>query len=686
MWEFTVFLAGVILAGAGQTSAQTFKRLGGCATLGCILPPDQTDFLAGQYFDIRLEVHAPVNGSEAFNGGVPDEKFTFCVQREGEGPCQDAAKFFDVQEPELEKWTFSYYEDLFAKDADSPTVVNVASKAYRALSLDQVGSYISVLKYNNGSQTVANWVVREPAKQRQAKNVLFFIGDGMTQAMISAARLIAHKSINGKFQSLMQMDQMDNLGHQMTHSLDSFITDSANSATALYTGKKSSVNVLNVWADSSKTPFDDPKMETIAELFRRRIGGPVGMVSTAYIADATPAALCSHTRDRGQYASIVYEYLKGSEALTPLYSWPTSCEGPDVIFGGGAEQFIAGSGSPNGTDFYKAFKRDGYNVVYDKEQLLATDNDTKTLGIFCKSNMAKWLDRNVYPNNLKNQSNSPTGDGSDALDQPGLKEMTLKAIDILQKRSEKKKTGWFIMSEAASIDKMMHALDYDRALGELLELDDTIRASIEHLKQIGEYENTLIIVTADHGHGFDVFGGADTKYLVAQETDRKKRGAVGTYQNSGLSGYTVDEGSLPNNDTVVVGAQGPNFPVQWNPRYAYAAGSAANPDHREGYTVKTDGPRVPTDKGSDGYVVNPEDQPNGFVVEGTLPTDQAQGVHSLTDVPVFANGPASETFRGVYNNVDIFFKIADALALGQARVQVEQAKLVESGWMDIYLN
>jgi alkaline phosphatase len=51
---------------------------------------------------------------------------------------------------------------------------------------------------------------------------------------------------------------------------------------------------------------------------------------------------------------------------------------------------------------------------------------------------------------------------------------------------------------------MMHVLDYHRALGELLELDDTVRAAIEHLKKIGEYEDTLIVVTADHGHGFDV--------------------------------------------------------------------------------------------------------------------------------------------------------------------------------------
>lgn len=60
----------------------------------------------------------------------------------------------------------------------------------------------------------------------------------------------------------------------------------------------------------------------------------------------------------------------------------------------------------------------------------------------------------IYPQNLLNQKNSPTGDGTDAVDQPGLKEMTLKAIDILQTRQKKKGTGWFMMSEAASIDKV----------------------------------------------------------------------------------------------------------------------------------------------------------------------------------------------------------------------------------------
>jgi alkaline phosphatase len=64
----------------------------------------------------------------------------------------------------------------------------------------------------------------------------------------------------------------------------------------------------------------------------------------------------------------------------------------------------------------------------------------------------QWLDRNVYTDNLKGQKSAPDGSKGDALNQPGLKEMTLKAIDITHKRGGDK--GFFIMSEAASIDKI----------------------------------------------------------------------------------------------------------------------------------------------------------------------------------------------------------------------------------------
>ncbi len=176
--------------------------------------------------------------------------------------------------------------------------------------------------------------------------------------------------------------------------------------------------------------------------------------------------------------------------------------GPDVFFGGGAEQFLPGSGSYLGKDYYAEFAKKNYSISLNKTSLLKASNTSKALGIFCISNLPVWLDRNVFPANLKNFTNDPSGNKSSALDLPGLKEMTLKAIDVLHARGGDK--GFFLMSEAASIDKQMHTLDYDRALGDLMELDDTLKATIAKLKELGALNQTLIVVSADHGHGFDV--------------------------------------------------------------------------------------------------------------------------------------------------------------------------------------
>lgn len=613
---------------------------------------------------MSLQVHAPVNGTEAFADGNPDENFSFSISN-NKGYEADVTDFFKVAPAELEKWDFSWFEDLYARDAKTPSVVNVAAKAYRGLSLYEPGDYTATLKYWDQT-TVAHWTVHPPAQKRTVKNVILFIGDGMPQSAITAARLLGHKMINGKYQSKLQLDQMDGLGLQMTHSLDSFITDSANSATAILSGHKATVNALNVYVDSSPDAFDDPKVETFAELFHRQKGGKIGIVSTAYLADATPASNVAHTRQRGEYPAIVEQFLTG---VTSNYSSWDQWSGPEVLFGGGAEQWLPGPGSPGGRNYYDDWTNAGYQLVHDKDSLASADPSQRTLGLFCQSNMAKWVDRKIFPENLGNITESPTGEGT-AENQPGLAEMTLKAIDILKARSGDE--GFFLMSEAASIDKMFHVMDYERALGELLELDDTVRQTVAHLEQIGELDETLIIVTADHAHGFDVFGSSDTKYLKEQESDRKKRDAIGTYANSGHSEYQVAKGSRPDNATIVYGDQGPNFPVQWDPRYAIAAGFGAHPDVQETYDISKHGPRLPAvnPKGSsDGYVANPKDQPEGFTVNGTIGTDEAQGVHSLQDVPVYTKGKpeAVKIFNGVYQNTDIFFKISQVLGLGMTQ-------------------
>ncbi|WOO83046.1 Alkaline phosphatase 4 [Vanrija pseudolonga] len=646
----------ILAALATGANAQTFRRTAACPKLGCVFPPDQADFIAGQTFDIRIEVQAPVNGSEAYNGGVPDPSFTFQLSHDG-GDLVDVTKFFSVEDPAVDKYNFTYYEDLFAQDNKAPTPVNVLSKSFRNVQLHKPGQYKAVLSYNNGQKTEANWEVLEFCEAK-AKNVIFFVGDGMATSMISAARLLAHKTVNGKYKSKLKLDEAPAYGAQMTHSLDSFITDSANSASALFTGKKMTVNGLNAYTDSTGKAFANAKVETIFEMYRRITGGQVGIVSKAYIADATPAAVVTHTSQRSQYTSIIEQYLVG---ITGNYSW-YPWQGVDLLFGGGAENFLPGPGNGNISQFDRWAKA-GYQVGYTKTQLNAFNNDDRALAIFTRGNISTWLDQNVYKKTL-DLAVTPDGKAG-AYDQPGLKDMTIKAIDILSQRAKKRGTGWSLMSEAALIDKEMHVQDVDRALGDLLELDDTVRATLEHLEKIGELDETLVVVTADHGHGFDVYGSADTKFLKEQNSDRKKRNAVGVYQNSGLSAYTVPQGVSPTVHDEYAGPQGEGFPVTWDPRYAIAHGWAAFPDKREDFAINVDHERVPATKNASGYFFNPTDNLDGFAMTGNLDVSEGQGVHSLVDVPIYAWGPGHELFRGVMGNVDIAFRVAEALGLGK---------------------
>ena len=601
------------------------------------------------------------NKTPATNG-IADGNFTLTIYKSDPiGNPMPASAFFMLDyEPITTYWDFSYPEDYFAKEANNDTVVKVASKIWRHVALQEQGDYKAILSYNNKSaETVANWKVREYSEAKKAKNVILFIGDGMTTNMITAARLLGHKAINGKYQTKMALDEFPILGHQMTHSLDSFITDSANSASAMYTGKKTSVNAMGVYA-SSKAVNDgsDPQIETVAEILSRIWeGAAIGIVTTASLDDATPAAMFGHNRNRTKHHDLIDQMLHGSDKPEQKRPW-TNHSTPDVMFGGGAQYWV--KSEMNGQHDYIEELRDlGYGFANDKHSLLKLGNNQKALGLFAKKSLPTWLDRNVLTDNLRHQNfNHPTDSGRNAEDAPGLKEMTLKAIEILQQRGGM--SGFFLMAEAASIDKQMHKLDYDRALGDLLELDDTVRQTIKRLDQLGELEDTLIVVTADHGHGFDVYGSVDTEFMRSKRDDeRGRREAVGIYQESGESQYQVSVPGVSYNT-------GQHFPLNWSPRYALAAGTGAFPDKTENFELHQS-PRF-VDKyggyGKNNYA-NPEDGKGGIRQNGTLPVGQPHGVHSLTDVPIFAMGPCQQDFQGTRDSTEIFFGIAECLGLGR---------------------
>ena len=161
---------------------------------------------------------------------------------------------------------------------------------------------------------------------RKAKNVILLIGDGLSPAHRVAARLMSKGIAEGKAFGKLAMDDMPQMALVATAGIDSIITNSANSASAYATGHKSAVNAMGVYADRTADPFDDPKVETISSLVKRRGGMSVGIVSNTEIQDATPAAMIAHTRRRATYDEITEQYFGFK---------------PDVLMGGGACEFPA---------------------------------------------------------------------------------------------------------------------------------------------------------------------------------------------------------------------------------------------------------------------------------------------------------------------------------------------------------
>ena len=113
-----------------------------------------------------------------------------------------------------------------------------------------------------------------------------------------------------------------------TAGTNSIITNSANAASAYATGHKSAVNAMGVYADRTRDPFDDPRVETVTSLVKRKLAMAVGIVTNTEIEDATPAAMVAHTRRRSEYDRIVEQFLAAK---------------PEVVMGRGRANFLPNS-------------------------------------------------------------------------------------------------------------------------------------------------------------------------------------------------------------------------------------------------------------------------------------------------------------------------------------------------------
>jgi alkaline phosphatase len=561
-----------------------------------VYPIDRADILTGARFDFKVE----------FAGLADPTKISITLNG------KDYVEVFGK--------AATFVEREAGKDQSALTL--------RDVLLTQPGTY--KVRVTDGVQTRdLGWNVYD-TPPRKAKNVILFIGDGMSLAHRVAARVLAKGIAEGKTFGKLAIDDMPQMALVATAGSDSIITDSANSASAYATGHKAAVNAMGVYADRTPDPLDDPRVETITSLVKRRLGMAVGIVTNTEVEDATPAAMVAHTRRRSEYDRIVEQFFAAK---------------PDVIMGGGLANFLPksaeGSKRKDESDFVGQFRDAGYSVASTGAEMtsLADDpNTTKLVGLFTLGNMDGALDRKI----LKG------GTVGKFPEQPDLTEEVGAALKVLSRND----AGFFLMVESGMIDKYTHLLDMERAVYDTIMLDNAVKLARDWATAHGD--DTLILVLADHTHPIGLVGTIEDDMASVPNVPMRER--VRVYERAGFPNYPA--------------ADAEGYPARVDVSRRLALFSASLPDHYETFRPKLDNPNEPTVAGKDAgtYVANDryKNVPGAVLRFGNLPAMINADVHSGEDVVLTASGPGSERVRGQMDNTEIFRVMVEALGLGAA--------------------
>lgn len=564
------------------------------AQAATIYPLDRATILAGSHFDVKVE----------FDQEIKPEDVRISVNGQ---PLQDALN--------------GDYQFIAQEDGKPASTVWL-----RDVAIKDAGDYTLSVQEGDKESRVS-WTVFASPQEVKAKNIIFFVGDGMSVANRTGARILSQGVYEGKANGKLAMDQMPYMAMIGTSSQDTIAADSANTMSSYMTGHKSAVNAMGVYLSRAEDNLDHPRQEPLGLLVRRVPGMKFGVVTDAEVEDATPGAVVAQTRRRGDKDKIVGMFYNAQ---------------PDVLLGGGSAYFLPqttpGSKRKDDLDFIQKFRDAGYTVVTNNSELSNINADTsKLLGLFHTGNMDGVYDRRFANNDVT--AKFP--------DQPDLTTMTQTALDILSKDNDE---GFVLVVESARIDKDSHPLDWERSFMNTIMMDQSIAIAQAFANS---HPETMIVVTADHTHGIGIIGTVD------DDKEGEMRDKVGTYDEAGYPNY-VDE-------------NGDGYPDDLNVSKRLAVFYNNFPDHYEIYRPKLDGVFVPAIKNeNDVYIANEQykDAPGAQLRTGNLPHNASTGVHAVDDVILTAQGPGAEGYHGYMENTDSFIVITDALGLSN-RLQDE---------------
>ena len=425
-----------------------------------------------------------------------------------------------VNQPLLSKQDSNAFEILLDSKLNRIAAKNVVK--YRVGGDEKVGTSddksFPNLKTLDGVPFVGKFAIKalfELAKsagyvveKNTAKRIILFVGDGMGVGAISGTQYLADQKL--------EMLSMPEMGWMSTHSHEFVTTDSAASASALASGRKTHFNGIGVIPGTETKDEEDPNhhLESFFDLAKTQ-GWGRGIVSTSRVVHATPAAFYAHRKTRKSYQDIAQD-------LVPAEL--------DVVLGAGWQYFRARS---DRADLVKKLKDDGVDYFEDPTMIDAlADRSTRMMGLFYKKDMPLLADQTrTIP----------------------LAKMVKSAIQVLDRGHPE---GWVLMVEGSFIDWCEHDLrpnctfletkDFDEAVGVGRDYADT-----RHIK------DTLIVVTADHETGgLSIINNNDAQLLAQKvqsqnpsdrailKTIEKGEGfEVGSYF-SGNATFTASFGSM----------------------------------------------------------------------------------------------------------------------------------------------
>ncbi|WP_428027343.1 alkaline phosphatase [Altererythrobacter sp.] len=321
----------------------------------------------------------------------------------------------------------------------------------------------------------------------KARNVILFIGDGMGISTITAARIYAGQKLGQTGEEyVLPFERFENVALVKTYNTDAQVPDSAGTASAMNTGLKTRIGMLGVGPEA---PRDDcaasleHHLPTLGEQALQH-GLALGVVSTARITHATPAAVYAHVPDRDWEADAAIPAEQRGKGCKDIAAQLVETDF-DVALGGGRGAFFGaekgGRRLAADADLPGAWSaRTGGAFVESQTELAAAPLDKPVLGLFTPSHLSYMADR-------KATSSEPT-----------LTEMTAEAI----KRLSRDPDGYYLMVEGGRIDHAHHAGQAGYALEETVEFARAIQYALDHT----DPADTMILVTADHSHVFTMAG------------------------------------------------------------------------------------------------------------------------------------------------------------------------------------